>query len=205
MPLAYHILKNAGIYMSKMKASAFILVIIIAAGALFCFIKSTAPKAENSVKIITNQAKNMKISSPAFENGASIPQKYACDGESASPPLEFSGVPEEAKSLALIMDDPDAPVSGGFVHWVVFDMDPAISGIAENAKPASGTEGTGSSGRPGYTSPCPPSGAHHYHFKLYALDINLGLDSSAAREDVEKAMEGHILDQAELIGLYQKQ
>lgn len=153
----------------------------------------------------TNQPKNMKITSPVFENNANIPSKYSCDGENINPPIEISDVPNEAKSLALIVDDPDAPIVGGFVHWVAFNLGPGTKTLEENSKPDSGVEATNSAGKIGYASPCPPSGTHHYHFKLYALDAILNLDSSAKREDVEKAMQGHILDQAELIGLYKKQ
>jgi Raf kinase inhibitor-like YbhB/YbcL family protein len=152
----------------------------------------------------TNQIKSMKITSPVFENNANIPAKYTCDGQNINPPLEFGDIPTEAKSLALIMDDPDAPIAGGFVHWVAFNLDPETKTIGENSQPTSGIEGTNSAGKIGYTSPCPPSGTHHYFFKLYALDNILTLDSSAKREDVEKAMEGHILDQTELVGLYKR-
>ncbi|PIU78690.1 MAG: YbhB/YbcL family Raf kinase inhibitor-like protein [Candidatus Moranbacteria bacterium CG_4_10_14_3_um_filter_44_15] len=147
----------------------------------------------------------MKITSSAFQNNENIPPKYTCDGENASPPLEISDVPAEAKSLALVVDDPDAPLAGGFVHWVVFNINSGTDSIGENSTPQGAVEGMNSAGRTGYTSPCPPSGTHRYFFKLYALGTMLSLDSSATREDVEKAMEGKILDQAILVGLYQRQ
>ncbi|OGI26227.1 MAG: hypothetical protein A3J76_01435 [Candidatus Moranbacteria bacterium RBG_13_45_13] len=147
----------------------------------------------------------MKIASPVFENNGNIPEKYTCDGEEINPPLEFSDVPENTKSLALIVDDPDAPIPGGFVHWIVFNIKPDIKEIKENAVPENAIQGITSEGKTGYVGPCPPSGIHHYQFKLYALDEMPDLDSSAKREDVEKSMEGHILDQAKLIGLYQRQ
>jgi Raf kinase inhibitor-like YbhB/YbcL family protein len=146
----------------------------------------------------------MRLTSPAFQNNENIPPKFTCDGENASPPLEISEVPAEAKSLVLIVDDPDAP-SGDFVHWTVWNISPEIKLIAENSFPENTFEGTTDFGKPGYGGPCPPSGTHRYFFKLYALDTLLSLDSSAKSEDVEKAMEGHILDQATLIGLYQRQ
>ncbi|TRZ54516.1 YbhB/YbcL family Raf kinase inhibitor-like protein [archaeon] len=146
----------------------------------------------------------MKISSPAFGENESIPSKFTCDGESISPPLEITGVPGNAQSLALIIDDPDAPMAGGFVHWVVFNINPDTKEIKENSVPENAIEGTTSAGQPGYVGPCPPTGTHHYQFKAYALDTTLDLDSSAKREDVEKAMEGHILDQAMLVGLYKR-
>jgi len=153
---------------------------------------------------MTIKSKTMKISSPAFGENESIPSKFTCDGESISPPLEITGVPGNAQSLALIIDDPDAPMAGGFVHWVVFNINPDTKEIKENSVPENAIEGTTSAGQPGYVGPCPPTGTHHYQFKAYALDTTLDLDSSAKREDVEKAMEGHILDQAMLVGLYKR-
>jgi len=189
----------------------FLAGVIILTGVAFLFYKKysnqpqkQSPGAENK-KIISNILNNMKISSPVFQNNANIPPIYTCDAEGINPPLEIGGIPENTKSLALLMDDPDAPLEGGFVHWVVFNLDPGIKEIAENSKPESGTEGINSTGKIGYTPPCPPSGTHHYQFKLYALDTILNLTSSAKREDVEKAMERHILDEAMLVGLYQRQ
>ncbi len=147
----------------------------------------------------------MKITSPSFENNGNIPPKFSCDGEGISPALSISGVPKDTLSLALIMHDPDAPMAGGFTHWVIFNMSPALKEIKENSKPESGVEGMNSSGKTGYTGPCPPSGTHHYQFKLYALDEMLKFDSSAKKTDIEKAIAGHILGQAELVGLYQRQ
>ncbi|MDD5489980.1 MAG: YbhB/YbcL family Raf kinase inhibitor-like protein [Candidatus Moranbacteria bacterium] len=147
----------------------------------------------------------MKITSTAFENNGNIPPKYTCDETGMSPELAFSGVPQDSLSLTLIVHDPDASVSGGFTHWVIFNMSPSQKEIRENSKPESGIEGTNSGGKTGWVSPCPPSGAHHYHFTLYALDETLKLDSSATKVDIEKAIAGHILEQSELIGLYQRQ
>lgn len=189
----------------QMKLFFILLVIIIAAGSIFYIQKNWRQTLKGIRVLNNNHAKNMKISSPSFENGGNIPPKYSCDQEGINLPLIFSDVPDGTKSLALIMDDPDAPVSGGFVHWVAFNMDPAIPQIGENMKPESGIEGTGSSGKNGYVPPCPPSGIHHYHFKLYALDSLLDLNSSAGRSEVEKAMEGHVIGQAEIIGLYERQ
>lgn len=185
--------------------------VIIIAGVAFAIYKIKfqpfQKQASNTgnQKLITNIENNMKITSPVLENNGNIPRKYTCDDAGINPPLEFSDVPADAKSLALIFHDPDAPVAGGFAHWVIFNIDPAASGIKENSAPASGAEGTNSSSKTGYTSPCPPSGIHHYQFKLYALDKTLDLNSSAKREDVEKAMKGHILNEAMLVGLYQRQ
>jgi len=145
----------------------------------------------------------MKLTSSAFENNQWIPSKYTCDGEDINPHLEIGEVPEGAKSLVLIVDDPDAPM-GTWVHWVVWNIEPSISLIKEGSVPEGGMEGLNNFGKHSYGGPCPPSGMHHYHFKLYSLDTRLELSSSSKKEDIEKAMEGHILDWAELIGLYQR-
>ena len=145
----------------------------------------------------------MKITSTAFEHQQKIPAKYTCKGENVNPPLQFIDVPNNAKSLVLIVDDPDAPV-GLWVHWVAFNIDPKTSGVEENSKFTSGIEGVTSFGKPGYGGPCPPSGTHRYFFKLYALDLELNLSETADKKAVEDAMNLHILDQAELVGLYSK-
>jgi Raf kinase inhibitor-like YbhB/YbcL family protein len=187
-------------------AAAVTILLFIALGTVF-YLQKASEKSKNSPeqRITSKQSKNMKIASPAFENNTNIPSKYTCDGENISPALLMSDVPEEAKSLALIVDDPDAPAAGGFVHWVVLNIDPAQTKIEENSFPQNSIVGTNSAGQKAFASPCPPSGTHRYFFKLYALDAKLDLASSAKREDVEKAMAGHILDQAELIGLYKRQ
>ncbi len=143
----------------------------------------------------------MKLTSPAFKNKEKIPARYTCDGQNINPPLEISGVPENTRGLVLINDDPDAPV-GDWVHWLVWNLDPATKDIAENSVPAGAIEGTTSFGRPGYGGPCPPSGTHRYFFKLYALDINLNLNQNTNKKQLEIAMKGHIIDQTGLIGLY---
>jgi len=145
----------------------------------------------------------MIISSPAFRDKEKMPSKYSCDGENISPPLEIVEVPEAAKSLVLIVDDPDAPM-GIWIHWLVWNINPAITKIGENSLPPGAKEGITSFGRPDYGGPCPPSGIHRYFFKLYALDKMLELDQSAKKEALEQAMKGHILAQAELIGLYER-
>lgn len=145
----------------------------------------------------------MKLSSSAFDNNQMIPKKYTCDGDDINPPLLISDVPQNAKSLVLIIDDPDAP-QATWVHWTVFNISPKTVQIPENNVPPEAREGTTSFGKPGYGGPCPPSGIHHYYFKLYALDSSLNLDSSAKKEDIENAIQGHIIEQAELIGLYKR-
>ena len=133
-----------------------------------------------------------------------IPSKYTCEGEDINPSLKIVGVPKNAKTLVLIMDDPDAPM-GTWVHWLVWNMSPQTTEILENSVPTSSVEGTTSWRRTGYGGPCPPSGTHRYFFKLYALDIALNLSPQTDKAGLEKAMAGHILDKTELIGLYKKQ
>jgi hypothetical protein len=150
----------------------------------------------------------MKLTSPAFTEGAMIPAKYTCDGQDISPPLAWADVPGGARSLALICDDPDAPV-GTWVHWVAFNLPPAGAGLSE-AVPAEktlqtgGVQGTNSWRRIGYGGPCPPGGTHRYFFKLYALDTTLSLASSATAKDVQAAMKGHIVVEAQLMGRYKR-
>lgn len=144
----------------------------------------------------------MKLTSPAFTHNGVIPSEYTCDGNDLSPPLVISDVPANAKSLALIMDDPDAPV-GTWDHWVVFDISPSTTQIPKGTEPQ-GTAGRNSWGRKGYGGPCPPSGTHRYFFKLYALDTKLNLSEGATKKDLEKAMQGHIIAQAQLMGTYKR-
>lgn len=149
------------------------------------------------------------ISSPAFTEGGMIPHKYTCDGADVSPPLEFEGVPGEAKSLALIADDPDAPM-GTWVHWVLYNMDPEITEIVEDVPADEKLEigachGITDFGRFGYGGPCPPSGTHRYYFKLYALDTMLDLSGKISKDDLEEAMDGHILAEGRLMGKYKRQ
>jgi Raf kinase inhibitor-like YbhB/YbcL family protein len=149
----------------------------------------------------------IQLSSTAFKEGEVIPVVYTCDGENISPPLSWVSVPQNAQSLALIVDDPDAP-AGIWVHWVVFDISPTLGSLSEGTSSSGsqdsfGTPGTSSFRKSGYGGPCPPKGKpHRYFFKLYALDIKLGLKSGASKTDVEKAMQGHILAQGQLMGTY---
>ena len=145
----------------------------------------------------------MKISSPVFLDNQKIPNKFSCDGENVNPPLAFSEIPQNSKSLVLIVDDPDAP-NGDFTHWVVINIDPTVREIPQNSVPKGGMEGITSRGVAGWVSPCPPSGVHRYVFKLCALDSILNLSSNADKNAVEQAMEGHVIEKAEIIGLYSR-
>jgi Raf kinase inhibitor-like YbhB/YbcL family protein len=146
----------------------------------------------------------LKVFSSSFEDGGVIPAKFTCDGENISPDISWEGVPEGTKSLALICDDPDAP-SGDFVHWVVFNIPVDIHGFEEAAEVGNMTDlGITDYGRPGYGGPCPPSGTHHYHFKVYALDEMLKVDKNIDKYDLLDKMEGHMLAKGELVGLYRR-
>jgi Raf kinase inhibitor-like YbhB/YbcL family protein len=144
----------------------------------------------------------MQISSPAFQNGAAMPSEHTCDGPDLVPPLAFTDVPKNARSLALIMDDPDAPM-GLWVHWLVWNIPPNTTAISKGQK-IPYAQGTTSWNRPGYGGPCPPSGTHRYFFKLYALDTVLDLKPSARKPDLERAMSGHVLAEAQLMGTYKR-
>lgn len=150
----------------------------------------------------------MELRSPAFNEGDMIPKIYTCDSTDISPPLEWTDVPEGTQSLALINDDPDAPM-GTWVHWVYYNIPAGLTGLPEyvapEARPETGGEqGITDFGRIGYGGPCPPDGTHRYYFKLYALDTTLELGQNATKDQVLRAMEGHVLDQAELMGRYQR-
>jgi Raf kinase inhibitor-like YbhB/YbcL family protein len=143
--------------------------------------------------------KELIIKSPAFKEREQIPKKYGASGEDTNPSLTIQGVPPEAKTLALIMEDPDAP-HGTFNHWVVWNIPAATSQISEHAK--IGVEGLNSLGQRGYTGPEPPSGTHRYFFKVYALDVELHLDADVSKEVLQKAMSGHVLAEGGLMGLF---
>ena len=145
----------------------------------------------------------MKVTSSAFKQGEIIPKKFTCDGENSNPELKISGVPKGTKTLALIVDDPDAPV-GLWVHWTVWNIKPSTTLIGENSVPEGAVEGETSAEKSGYHGPCPPDGEHRYFFKIYALDVELDLPTNADKEMLEEAMVGHVLDKAELVGLYSR-
>lgn len=150
----------------------------------------------------------MRITSPVFNHEGAIPAAYSCDGKDTSPRLDFHEIPEHTKSLALIMDDPDAP-GGTFVHWVVYNIPPGANGLPE-ATPANpelpdgSLQGVNSFGKVGYGGPCPPDGEHRYFFKLYALSAELPVSEQMTKADLESAMEVNIIAQAELMGTYDR-
>jgi hypothetical protein len=144
-----------------------------------------------------------KISSPAFENNGKIPSTYACDGVNTNPPLKIENIPREAKSLALIFDDTDAP-RGSYVHWILWNIDPGVKEIKENSVPEGAIQGLNDFKKNHYGGPCPPGRAHKYVFKIYALNSPLKLDPNSTKRDLEKAMEGRVLAQAQWAGVYKR-
>jgi Raf kinase inhibitor-like YbhB/YbcL family protein len=172
---------------------------------LFC-----SCRKDEQANLNSEGAKKMdiKITSSAFEEGGLIPSKYTCDGADISPPLQWESVPEGTKSIALISDDPDAPM-GTWVHWVLFNLPADTTELAENIPPDKtlpngARQGITDFRRIGYGGPCPPSGTHRYFFKIYALDAELNLAAGAGKKDLLKAMEEHILGQGQLIGKYKR-
>ncbi len=159
-----------------------------------------------ALQVMTREVTGMgsfQISSPAFKHNQMIPSKHTCDGADVNPPLLIGNVPPEAKSLALIVDDPDAP-AGTWVHWVLWNIDPKTGEIGENSVPVAAHQGTTDFRVRHYGGPCPPSGTHRYFFKLYALDTTLNLGPDTTKAALERAMKGHIVAQGELIGLYKR-
>jgi Raf kinase inhibitor-like YbhB/YbcL family protein len=155
-------------------------------------------------------AAEIALRSSGFADGGAIPQRFTCEGENVSPPLEWGAPPSGAKSLALVVDDPEAPDPAApkrtWVHWVVYDLPAAAGALAEGAQlPGGARHGKSDFAEERWRGPCPPIGNHHYHFKLYALDTVLGARGSLTKAELEKAMAGHVLVESELVGTYQKQ
>ena len=165
---------------------------VIIAGASAILLAAIATFAAGGAK--------MKITSSAFQQGGNIPSKFTCDGANTSPALQISGILAEAKTLVLIVDDPDAP-SGLFTHWMAWNISPQTSTVAEGSTPK-GVHGTNDFGKSGYGGPCPPSGMHRYYFKIFALDRELDLPAGAKRGQLDAAMKGHVVAQGELMGRY---
>jgi Raf kinase inhibitor-like YbhB/YbcL family protein len=169
----------------------------------FCGSKDRAHTTEG------REAMTLKVSSSAFKEGQTIPVRHTCDGEDISPPLKWDLVPEGTRSLALITDDPDAPV-GTWVHWVLYNLPASVTELSEKvptdeAIPNGGRQGLNDFGRIGFGGPCPPRGSvHRYFFKLYALDTDLSLKPRATKKDLTEAMTGHILGEGQLMGIYKR-
>jgi len=143
----------------------------------------------------------MRITSPVFENNQTVPMKYTCEGPNINPPLNFEDIPFETKSLVLIVEDPDAPAKP-WVHWLVFNIPPTTTKVEEDSIPIGGTQGHANGGTFGYEGPCPPSNTHRYIFKLYAVDTILDIPQTSDRLIVLDNIKNHIIDKAELTGIY---
>ncbi|TBR11474.1 MAG: YbhB/YbcL family Raf kinase inhibitor-like protein [Candidatus Nitrosotenuis sp.] len=169
---------------------------MISAAQNSAFAQETITAKSNTSKMV------MKISSMAFANNGKIPKKYTCDGTGVSPPLKISSVPKNAKSLALILDDPDAP-KGTFTHWVIWGISPKKTQFAESDKKGF-VDGTTSVGKPGYFAPCPPSGVHRYVFKLFALDSQVDISTKSKKQELVATMQNHIIQTATLVGKYSR-
>ena len=180
-----------------------VIILLVAVGVVF-IVLSMQSKPGKIEEIQASVSNTMKIRSTAFENNQPIPKKYTCDGDGINPPLAFSEIPQNAQSLVLIVDDPDAP-SGTFTHWTIWNIDPGLLGISENSIPSGAIQGNSDAGKIGYVGPCPPSGTHHYFFKLFALDSKLDLSSGSKRKDLDQAMANHIIGNTEFVGLYLRQ
>ena len=185
---------------------------LVLALAMLAFIACTNRQQQTVQRQVTppmQQPKSeVQLTSTAFKEGEAIPRGYTCDGANVSPPLEWTGVSKTAKTIALIADDPDAP-AGTWVHWVLYNLPAGGLGLIENTPPTEtlnggGVQGKNDFGKIGYGGPCPPSGTHRYFFKFYALDSDLSLKPGATKAEVEKAMEGHIVGQAQLMGKYRR-
>jgi len=172
-------------------------VLILTIGTLFIFTSLNVLAAQSS--------EEMSLSSSSFQKNASIPTQYTAQGEEVSPPLEWKNVPKRTRSLALVCVDPDAP-NGNWVHWILYNIPPTLDHIEKGGGnlPAQVRIGKNSHGNRAYNGPNPPNGTHHYHFKLYALDKVLDLKAGATQDDLQKSMEGHILEETTFVGLYKK-
>jgi Raf kinase inhibitor-like YbhB/YbcL family protein len=187
-------------------AAKFALIVIIFTA--FCFagvysfgLHRLANKKGGSVGVASGQKNNLEIISPVFRAGTAIPPQYTCAGQNVNPPLNIFNAPAGTLSMTLIVRDPDAP-SGDFLHWLVWDIPPSTDSIGVNSVPIGAMQGTNGSGRASYMGPCPLSGTHRYLFDLYALDKPLNLPAGANLEQVQKAMDGHILEQSTLRGTF---
>lgn len=182
-----------------------VLAIVLGGSAVF----AAAPGAADDTKEV---GMSLSITSPAFAPGSDIPKRYTCDGADVAPALEWSGVPPRAKTLVLIVDDPDAPDPAAprmtWVHWLLYNIPVDATGlpeaVAERALPEGTRQGLNDWNRTGYGGPCPPIGRHRYFHKLYALDVELPDLATPTKVQLERAMQGHVIDQAELIGTYQR-
>ena len=174
---------------------SFIVIAVILTWRLLYDKPQTKQKSSGIVKI--------KVTSPAFQEGKPIPKKYSCDGDDINPALVIGGVPREAKSLALILDDPDGP-AGVWTHWLIWNLAPSTRKIKEHVAYKGLVPGTNSGGKIEYSGPCPPEGTHHYYFRIYALDTTLELPQGVSRTFLEEAMKDHVIGKGSLMGTYSR-
>lgn len=186
---------------SKKLIPIFVIILLGISVVARLAVRSNIRSVQN--KTTPTQKENMLLISSSFENNLSIPSKFTCDGGNINPELQIQNTPEDAKSLALIMDDPDAPI-GTFTHWLAWNIDPKTEIIKQESKPPGSVEGKNSSGSFGYMGPCPPSGEHHYHFKLYALNSMLNISADSSKQVLEQEIQKYLITETELIGLYKR-
>jgi Raf kinase inhibitor-like YbhB/YbcL family protein len=182
---------------------AFIIFLtLIGAGLYIYYVNS--PYSTGIERTPLGKLESMKLTTNAFENNQRIDPKFTCDAQNISPAINFFTIPVEARSLALIVEDPDSP-SGNFTHWILFNINPLINGFEENKTPDGSIEGKNDFGDFGYGGPCPNSGIHKYVFKLYALDKKLNLERGTTKQEVLEAIKGHIVEESQITGLYERQ
>ena len=187
-----------------MKKTIIILLVVVLVLVGLWYLGSTRNQKVSTQQTLQNVKSNlMTISSPNFAPGEKIAIKNSCNGANVNPVLEISGVPEKALTLALIMDDPDAP-NGTWTHWILWNIDPKTTHINENSVPINAVAGVGSNGKNTYSGPCPPSGTHRYFFRLYALNATTSLPNTTKVDGLRSAMQGHVIAEAELMGTYSK-
>ena len=175
------------------------LTVVMASGLLLAGCGGDASSARDEPEVPST----MRVTSTAFGQDESIPVRFTCDGDEVSPPLAWSGVPASSAALALVVDDPDAP-SGTFIHWAVYNIDPAQSALAAGEVPTGASQAKNSGGGVGYTGPCPRSGTHHYRFTVVALDAPTGLDQGSSLDDALAAVDDHAIASGTLTGTYSR-
>lgn len=181
----------------------FIVLLILVILSFVFFVNKGKDSNKKNTTSTSSGIVAMKITSSAFANEALIPAKYTCDGQDVNPPLTFSEIPKDAKSLALVVEDPDAP-SGTWTHWIVWNINPETSKIEEGKLPEGAVEGTNDFQSVGYGGPCPPGAEHRYMFNLFALDSQLNLPTTTKREELLSEIAKHKLSETELIGVYKR-
>jgi Raf kinase inhibitor-like YbhB/YbcL family protein len=187
----------------KKTVHAFAVIFLCSLMLCACGVQKTAPPAPSNNNPTSLPTETFILSSPAFQSLHPIPKKYSCDGQNVSPQLDWAGIPQGTLSIALVMDDPDAP-NGTFIHWVLYNIPPDRTGLPEAVTDV-GTGGANSLGKGTYTGPCPPTGKpHHYHFKLYVVNLPPNLPGGLNPAQLLDQLHGHILAYGELIGLYQR-